>query len=122
MAAAIRPLSVDDSDLNAGRFAGANAVLDAAARIWFATALLGQWAFLYYIAGFYDVATLRGDFALWNTNTHLLKGYVIGDTAGNLAFAFHVLLAAIVTFGGALQLISQSRARLHSVHRWNGRL
>ena len=99
-----------------------SAVLDAAARLWFTTALLGQWAFLYYIAGFYDAATLRGDFALWNKNTHLLKGYVAGDTAGNLAFAFHVLLAAIVTFGGALQLISQSRPRLHSVHRWNGRL
>jgi len=97
-------------------------VLDAAARLWFVSALIGQWAFLYYIAGFYDVATLRGNFALWNKNTHLLKGYVAGDTAGNLAFAFHVLLAAIVTFGGALQLISQARPRLHSVHRWNGRL
>ena len=53
-----------------------SAVLDAAARLWFTTALLGQWAFLYYIAGFYDAATLRGDFALWNKNTHLLKGYV----------------------------------------------
>jgi hypothetical protein len=122
MAAAVRPLSVEVSASSVGRFGGANAVLDAAVRLWFVTALIGQWAFLYYIAGFYDAATLRGDFALWNRNTHLLKGYVAGDTAGNLAFAFHVLLAAIVTFGGALQLISQSRARWHSVHRWNGRL
>jgi len=120
--AAVRPLSVEDSASSAGRLLNSSAVLDAAARLWFTTALLGQWAFLYYIAGFYDAATLRGDFALWNKNTHLLKGYVAGDTAGNLAFAFHVLLAAIVTFGGALQLISQSRPRLHSVHRWNGRL
>jgi hypothetical protein len=122
MAAAVRPLSGEHSASNVSRFAGANAVLDAAAQLWFVTALIGQWAFLYYIAGFYDVATLRGDFALWNKNTHLLKGYVAGDTAGNMAFAFHVLLAAIVTFGGALQLISQSRVRLHSLHRWNGRL
>ena len=120
--AAVRPLPVDDSASSSRRLVSASAVLDAAARLWFVTALLGQWAFLYYIAGFYDAATLRGDFALWNKNTHLLKGYVAGDTAGNLAFAFHVLLAAIVTFGGALQLISQSRPRLHSVHRWNGRL
>lgn len=122
MAAAVRPLSVEHGASSVCRFAGALAVLDAAARLWFVTALIGQWAFLYYIAGFYDVATLRGDFALWNKNTHLLKGYVAGDTAGNLAFAFHVLLAAIVTFGGALQLVSQSRVRLQSLHRWNGRL
>lgn len=122
MAAAVQQSSLEESALNAGRCANADGMLDAAVRIWFATALLGQWAFLYYIAGFYDIATLRGDFALWNKNTHLLKGYVAGDTAGNLAFAFHVLLAAVVTFGGALQLISQSRARLHCLHRWNGRL
>ena len=69
--AATAPLSVVDSASSASRFS-ANAALDAAARLWFATALLGQWVFLYYIAGFYDVATLRGDFALWNKNTHLL--------------------------------------------------
>jgi uncharacterized membrane protein len=101
---------------------GANAVLTAAARLWFVTALLGQWAFLYYIAAFYDAATLRGDFAAWSNNRLLLKGYVPGDTAGNLAFAAHVLLAAIVTFGGALQLIPQIRTHWPSVHRWNGRL
>ncbi len=122
MAAALQPLSVDDSASSSGGFVSAHAALDVAARLWFATALFGQWIFLYYIAGFYDAATLRGDFAQWNKNTHLLKGYVAGDTAGNLAFAAHVLLAAIVTFGGGLQLLSQSRARFYLVHRWNGRL
>ena len=100
----------------------ANVVLSAAARLWFVTALVGQWAFLYYIAAFYDAATLRGDFAAWSNNRLLLKGYVPGDTSGNLAFAAHVLLAAVVTFGGALQLIPQIRARLLYLHRWNGRL
>ncbi len=109
--------------LNPGRVArAANHVLAASVRVWFVTALLGQWAFLYYIAAFYDAATLRGDFAAWRRNTFLLKGYVAGDTAGNLAFAAHVLLVAVVTFGGALQLIPQIRARCISVHRWNGRL
>jgi len=101
---------------------GANATLSAAAQLWFVTALLGQWAFLHYIAAFYDAATLRGDFAAWSKNTVLLKGYVAGDTAGNLAFAAHVLLAAIVTFGGALQLVPYVRTRFVCVHRWNGRL
>ena len=102
--------------------ASANAALAASARLWFVTALIGQWAFFYYIAAFYDAATLRGDFAAWSNNRLLLKGYIPGDTAGNLAFAAHVLLAAIVTFGGALQLIPQIRARFIYLHRWNGRL
>jgi len=106
----------------ARRAAGAYAALTYSVRFWFVTAVIGQWAFLYYIAAFYDAATLRGDFAAWSRNTFLLKGYVAGDTAGNLAFATHVMLAALVTFGGALQLIPWLRSRFISVHRWNGRL
>lgn len=105
-----------------GRGASADAVLASAAALWFIAAVAGQWAFLYYIAAFYDAATLRGDFAAWSKNTFLLKGYVAGDTVGNLAFAAHVLLAGTVTFGGALQLVPQIRARFIGVHRWNGRL
>jgi hypothetical protein len=51
----------------------------------------------------------------------LIKGYVPGDTAGNLAFGAHVLMAAVVTFGGTLQLVPQIRARTPAVHRWVGR-
>jgi hypothetical protein len=105
-----------------GRGAGADVALAAAARLWFVTAVIGQWAFLYYIAAFYDAATLSGNFATWSRNTFLLKGYVAGDVDGNSAFAAHALLATIVTFGGALQLIPQLRARFIAVHRWNGRL
>lgn len=101
---------------------GASRVLAASAQLWFVTALVGQWVFLYYIGAFYDNPTLRGDFAAWRNNPYLLKGYVAGDTAGNLMFASHVLLASIVTFGGALQLIPQIRARFIFFHRWNGRL
>ena len=116
------PQVTSNSLMDSGRVAGADVVLAGSARLWFVTALIGQWAFLYYIAAFYDAATLRGDFAAWSNNRLLLKGYIAGDTAGNLAFAAHVLLAAVITFGGALQLIPQIRARFISVHRWNGRL
>lgn len=98
------------------------AALKAAAQFWFLVTVIGQWAFLYYIAAFYGPSTLQGNFQAWSKNTFLLKGYVPGDTAGNLAFAAHVLLAAIIAFGGALQLIPQIRTRAISVHRWNGRL
>jgi hypothetical protein len=122
MNVAAPPIVTSISTMDSASAVRADSVLTASARLWFVTALIGQWAFLYYIAAFYDAATLRGDFAAWSNNRFLLKGYVPGDTAGNLAFAAHVLLAAIVTFGGALQLIPQIRARLISVHRWNGRL
>jgi len=33
-----------------------------------------------------------------------------------------VLLAAVIAFGGALQILPQIRARVPALHRWNGRL
>ena len=100
----------------------ADTALKAAAGFWFLVAVIGQWAFLYYTAGFYGPSTVTGNFQAWSKNTFLFKGYVAGDTAGNLAFAAHALLAAVIAFGGAIQLIPQIRARAISVHRWNGRL
>lgn len=95
--------------------------LRAAAGFWFAVAVTGQALFLFYILAFYVPSTLSGNFAAWAKNTMLIKGYVPGDTAGNLAFGAHVLMAAVVTFGGTLQLVPQIRARAPAVHRWVGR-
>ncbi len=100
----------------------ADGALKAAARLWFAAAVIGQGMFLFYIARFYGPSTLTGNFQAWRLNKMLIKGYVAGDTAGNLAFAAHVLMAAVVTFGGTLQLMPQIRARAPAVHRWTGRL
>ncbi|HYD73182.1 MAG TPA: DUF2306 domain-containing protein [Candidatus Binatia bacterium] len=95
--------------------------LDAAAAFWFAVMLIGQWIFVYYIAAFYGGATLSGDFAAWNEHP-FVRGHVPGDTIGNLAFASHVMLAIVITFGGTLQLLPQIRARAAWLHRWNGRI
>jgi hypothetical protein len=95
--------------------------LDASAKLWFAAAVTGQALFVIYILAAYVPTTFTGNFAAWNENKSLLKGYVPGDTAGNLAFAAHVLMAAVVTFGGTLQLIPQIRAKAPAVHRWIGR-
>src|SRR5258708_9759647 len=96
--------------------------LAAAAGLWFLVAVIGQWAFLYYIVAFYGASTVTGNFQAWTRNTFLVKGYVAGDTEGNLDCVTHVLLAAIIAFGGAIQLIPQIRARAIVIHRWNGRL
>jgi hypothetical protein len=37
-------------------------------------------------------------------------------------FGAHVLMAAVMSFGGALQLVPQLRARAAAFHRWNGRV
>ena len=102
--------------------ARADTALQGAARLWFVTAVIGQWFFLYYLLAFYGPSTLTGNFQAWTRNRLLFKGYVAGDTAGNLAFAAHALLAAVIAFGGALQLVPQIRARALAFHRWNGRV
>jgi hypothetical protein len=96
--------------------------LKAAVWFWFLAAVIGQWVFFYYIVAFYGPSTFQGNFQDWSKNTFLFKGYVAGDTAGNLLFGAHALLAAVIAFGGTLQLVPQIRSRAVVVHRWNGRL
>lgn len=88
---------------------------------WFVVAAVGQAAFVWMILAHYGLTTLAGDYARWNTKP-LIKGYVPGDTAGNFMFAVHVLLAALVTTGGILQLLPAIRRRAPAVHRWVGRM
>ena len=98
------------------------AMLTASGQLWFAAVVVGQALFLTYILGFYARSVLGGDFAAWSRNTMLIKGYVPGDTAGNLAFASHVMMAAVITFGGTVQLVPYIRSRAPRVHRWIGRV
>ncbi len=100
----------------------ASTSLKLSAQLWFVIAMAGMWLFVYYIAGFYGGPTLQGNFEAWSQKKNLLHGYVRGDTFGNLQFAAHVLLAAVMTLGGTLQLIPQLRARWPKLHRWTGRI
>jgi len=93
--------------------------LAAAARFWWLAAALGQAMFLIYIFVAYVPATLTGNFAAW---PGMIKGYIPGDTTGNLAVGAHMLMAAVVTFGGALQLVPQIRRQAPQLHRWIGRI
>ena len=98
------------------------AALKRATTLWFLTAVIGQWVFVYYIAAFYGPTLVSGEFQLWDRNRNMTDGYLAGDVVGNLFFAGHVLLAAVLTFGGALQLVPQIRQRALAFHRWNGRV
>ena len=102
----------------------AGKALKASGMFWFVVAMLGQWAFFYYIMAFYGTSTLSGDFEVWN-RLSVISGrtsFVAGDTAGNIAFGAHALAAGIIAFGGALQLMPWIRSRFPTFHRWNGRL
>lgn len=87
---------------------------------WFSVAATGQAAFIGFILAFYGVRTVTGNFAAWNDKP-LITGHVEGDGVGNLVFAAHVLLAAVVTSGGLMQLLPPLRRRFPAVHRWTGR-
>src|SRR5215470_4295733 len=100
----------------------ASRTLKASAAFWFLAAVAGQWLFVYYIVAFYGPTLFTGNFESWNRNKGLVDGYVAGDLAGNLFLLSHVLIAAILTFGGTLQLIPQIRERAINFHRWNGRI
>ncbi|MEM7767450.1 MAG: DUF2306 domain-containing protein [Pseudomonadota bacterium] len=88
---------------------------------WFGVAAFGQFAFIVFIVGYYGVRTAGGDFAGWN-DKELITGHVPGDGAGNVMFALHVLLAAVMTLAGVLQLIPALRRRAPAIHRWSGRV
>ncbi len=100
----------------------ANKTLKAAVGFWLLVAVIGQWAFFYYLAAFYGTTTLQGNLQAWTKNTFVTRSYIRGDTLGNLAFGAHALLAGVIAFGGALQLVPQLRTRFMFLHRWNGRL
>jgi hypothetical protein len=105
------PLSLD---------AAARRALESSARLWFLTAVAGQWLFAAYVAVFYGGAALRGDLAHWNLV--LPHGYVEGETFGNAVVAAHLALAFLVLVGGPLQFVPALRAKLPRLHRWNGRV
>lgn len=98
----------------------ARRALESSARLWFLTAVAGQWLFAAYVAVFYGGAALRGDLAHWNLV--MPHGYVEGETFGNVAVAAHLALAVLVMAGGPLQFVARFRARFPALHRWNGRV
>ncbi|MBI1187853.1 MAG: DUF2306 domain-containing protein [Alphaproteobacteria bacterium] len=98
----------------------ADGLLQGAGKLWFIVAALGQGAFIAFILAFYGARTATGDFEGWNEK-QLIDGHIAGDDAGNAMFAVHVLLAAVITLGGLLQLMPALRRAFPALHRWTGR-
>lgn len=94
--------------------------LEYAAVFWFSTAFLGQAIFVVYIFTLYGISLFQGDFARWNKM--MPHGYVEGDITGNINIGIHLLLAAVISIGGALQIIPKLRDWVPRFHKWNGRI
>ncbi|HUP59934.1 MAG TPA: DUF2306 domain-containing protein [Thermoanaerobaculia bacterium] len=98
----------------------ADDALKASARLWFVVTISGQLMMAAYVAWFYGSTAVQGRVEAWNRI--LTRGYVRGDTAGNVAIVVHLIAAVILIAGGALQLIPQMRDRFPRLHRWTGRV
>jgi hypothetical protein len=99
---------------------GGRAALRSSAVFWFTAAAAGQLLFAAYIIGLYWRAAFSGQAAAWNLI--MANGHIPGDWAGNASVMAHVLLSAIITLGGLVQLVPQVRRHAPRFHRWNGRL
>ena len=89
-------------------------------RTWFVIAFIGQLIFAVYIILLYGGAAITQDLDRWNAAApHAMEE---GSTMGNLGFAVHVLMAAIITILGPLQLIPDVRAKAPRFHRISGRV
>jgi hypothetical protein len=93
--------------------------LKTSVKYWFICALMGQWAFVLYMILHYGGSVLRGDLTAWQETA--VVGYAPGDRFGNVNFAIHILVAAVLTTSGGVQLIPALRNRYRGLHRWNGR-
>src|SRR6056297_274608 len=98
----------------------ADRALALSAVFWFTIAFIGQLIFVLYIIGLYGVSLIEGDFERWNAM--MPKGYTEGDLAGNINIGIHLMLAAVISFGGPLQIIPSLRKWFPIFHRWNGRI
>ncbi|KRD74825.1 DUF2306 domain-containing protein [Lysobacter sp. Root983] len=97
----------------------AGTALKLSASAWFVVAALGQLLFVAYVLGYYGRAALQGRWQAWNGV--FPRGYVAGDTAGNLVVAAHLGFACLIVVAGLLQLTPAVRRRWPAFHRWTGR-
>ena len=101
--------------------ARAGKFLNRAAVFWFGTALIGMLIFTVFIISKYGGSAIQGQTEeVWNKE--LTHGYEPGQWASNIAVAVHLFFAAVITFGGPLQVMPQVRNRFPTFHRFNGRV
>ena len=89
--------------------------------VWLALAIIGQYYFAAYVVFRYGIPLSTGHYEQMNLSMHI-TGHVAGDKSGNFMLYVHVVSAAILGFGGLVQLLPSIRRRWPAWHKWNGRL
>lgn len=95
--------------------------LKSAVTCWLLIALIGQSIFALYVLVLFGLPFFSGHPEQADTS-HMITGYIAGDGLGNLILFMHLIPAAIISMGGAFQLVPQIRQHFPAFHRWNGRL
>jgi uncharacterized membrane protein len=95
-------------------------ILPLSTKCWLISLMLAQAVFVTYLCLGYGLASLKGKPQAWNTFNN--TAFVANDTAGNLFYGLHVLLAIIMIAGGSFQLIPAIRNKFIKFHRMNGRI
>ncbi|SDQ81630.1 DUF2306 domain-containing protein [Pseudoxanthomonas sp. CF125] len=93
--------------------------LGRSASAWMILALCGQWIFATYVLIFYGSAVLADDWSRWNQV--LPRGYVAGDTAGNLVVLSHLAFTVLVVLAATIQMLPIVRRHWPRIHRMSGR-
>lgn len=99
----------------------ADTALTATVKGWVGVALIGQWAFAFYILSLYALPSLMGETGV----THQFlpgRGFINESTFTSILFLGHILPAAIMALSGLFQLFPTIRNNYPRFHRWNGRL
>lgn len=87
--------------------------------LWFGITAIGQCAFVLYILLQFGGSAVLGLLEEWH---RVAGGIVENDIVGNASVSSHLLLSAIITLSGLVQLVPHIRNKFLSFHRWNGRI
>jgi len=93
--------------------------LDLSVKSWVAIALIGQWAFTFYLLVIYVISS---SFGLDPVDFSPAPSIRSDDATVRSVFFVHVIPAIYLSFFGLLQLVPKIRNRYRNFHRWNGRI
>ena len=94
--------------------------LDMAIKSWIGVVFLGQWMFALYILAQFALPFVIGTLDE-SQFSHMIKGYVNGDTTYNTLLLLHVIPVFVISLSATFQLVPYVRMHYPGFHRLNGR-
>ena len=94
--------------------------LDMAVKAWISIVLIGQWMFALYILAQFAFPFITGSLDE-SQFSHMIKGYVNGETTYNALLLFHVIPVFLICLTATFQFFPYLRKHFPIFHRYNGR-